>query len=268
MKRLVIIIGVVFVGLLLGLLGASSFISHRQSSLLTGLPQHGTSFLLEYDPSQLQGNTNVVETLKEVMRKRFFRIGVRIFWEPLSSNQIRMTAPIEVEKDVEATKNYISRGGRLEFRLVYPDNGQRLQAIDAGTEVIPPGYNIEVYKPHSDGGKRPQEERLLVKKETGLGGEHVTDAHAGHGKEGWEVGLNFDSEGTALLDKITEAHVNHRLAIVLDGVIQSAPNIREPIFGGSARISGKFGEQEARSLASVLENPLPFPIRIIESKTF
>ena len=156
---------------------------------------------------------------------------------------------------------------KLEFRIVYPDNGQRLQAIDAGTEVIPPEYKIEVYKPHPDGGKKPQEERLLVKKKADLGGEHVTEAHAGYGNEGWEVSLNFDSEGAKLFGKITEAHVNHRFAVVLDGVIQSAPNIREPIYGGSARISGKFGEQEARSLASVLENPLQTPVSIEEERS-
>ena len=50
-------------------------------------------------------------------------------------------------------------------------------------------------------------------------------------------------------------------------MIQSAPNIREPIYGGSARISGKFGEQEARSLASVLENPLQTPVSIEEERS-
>src|SRR5204863_8560183 len=67
--------------------------------------------------------------------------------------------------------------------------------------------------------------------------------------------------------KLTEQHVNHRFAVRLDGVIQSAPNIREPIYGGSARISGKFGEQEARSLASVLENPLQTPVSIEEERS-
>src|SRR5205085_235301 len=50
-------------------------------------------------------------------------------------------------------------------------------------------------------------------------------------------------------------------------VIQSAPNIREPIYGGSARISGRFGEQEARGLASVLENPLQTPVSIEEERS-
>jgi SecD/SecF fusion protein len=95
----------------------------------------------------------------------------------------------------------------------------------------------------------------------------VTSASAQYGNEGWEVTLDFDSEGGQIFGKITEAHVGHRFAIVLDGVIQSAPSIREAIYQGSARISGSFGEQEARNLASVLENPLQTPVSIEEERS-
>src|SRR5207237_2021324 len=78
---------------------------------------------------------------------------------------------------------------------------------------------------------------------------------------------SFDGEGTKKFGEITGANVNHRFAIVLDNVIQSAPNIREPIYGGSARISGTFSEQEARGLASVLENPLQTPVSIEEERS-
>ena len=54
---------------------------------------------------------------------------------------------------------------------------------------------------------------------------------------------------------------------MLDNIIQSAPNIREPIYGGSARISGRFDEKEARGLASVLENPLQTPVSIEEERS-
>ena len=210
----------------------------------------------------------MLEQAVEVIRKRvdYFGGGEPII-SPVGKDRILVQIPGLSTEKIEEARQQLSRVAKLEFRIVYPDNGQRLQAIDAGTEVIPPDYKIEVYKPHSDGGKKPPEERLLVKKKADLGGEHVTEAHAGYGNEGWEVALNFDSEGAKIFGKITEAHVNHRFAVVLDGVIQSAPNIREPIYGGSARISGKFGEQEARSLASVLENPLQTPVSIVEQRS-
>ena len=58
----------------------------------------------------------------------------------------------------------------------------------------------------------------------------------------------------------------HRFAIVLDGVIQSAPRINTAIYGGDAIITGRFEEKEARSLASVLENPLQTPVKIEEER--
>ena len=54
---------------------------------------------------------------------------------------------------------------------------------------------------------------------------------------------------------------------MLDGVIQSAPVIRDAIYGGDAVITGRFTEQEARGLASVLENPLQTPVSIEEERS-
>jgi len=230
--------------------------------------QGGTSFLIRLVGGDKEITPAMLEQAVEVIRKRvdYFGGGEPII-SPVGKDRILVQIPGLSTEKIEEARQQLSRVAKLEFRIVYPDNGQRLQGVDAGTEVIPPEYKIEVYKPHADGGKKPVEERLLVKKKADLGGEHVTEAHAGYGNEGWEVALNFDSEGAKLFGKITEAHVNHRFAVVLDGVIQSAPNIREAIYGGSARISGKFGEQEARSLASVLENPLQTPVSIEEERS-
>jgi SecD/SecF fusion protein len=228
----------------------------------------GTSFLIRLVGGDKEVNKSMLDQAVEVIRKRvdYFGSGEPII-SPVGTDRILVQIPGLDATKIQEARDQLSRVAKLEFRLVYPDNGQRLQAIDAGTEVIPPEYKVEVYKPHPDGEKKPKEERLLVKKKADLGGEHVSSAHAGYGNEGWEVALNFDGEGAKIFGKITEAHVNHRFAVVLDGVIQSAPNIREPIYGGSARISGKFGEQEARSLASVLENPLQTPVSIEEERS-
>ncbi|MEY2439816.1 MAG: SecD/SecF fusion protein, partial [Verrucomicrobiota bacterium] len=170
---------------------------------------------------------------------------------------------------IQEARDQLSRVAKLEFRMVYPDSGKRLEEIDAGQQVIPPEYRIEIYKPHADTdqGQKPKEERLLVKKKADLGGNRVSGSHAYYGNEGWAVQLKFDGEGAKQFGKITEANVNHRFAIVLDGVIQSAPVIRTAIYGGDAVISGRFTEQEARGLASVLENPLQTPVTIEEERS-
>jgi SecD/SecF fusion protein len=155
----------------------------------------------------------------------------------------------------------------LEFRLVYPDNGERLRAIDAGKEVIPPEYRIEAYKRPAEGNEKPIEERLLVKKKADLGGDRVSASNAYYGNEGWTVQLKFDGEGAKKFGQITEQYKGHRFAIVLDGAIQSAPVIRDAIYGGDAVITGRFTEEEARGLASVLENPLQTPVSIEEERS-
>ncbi len=133
--------------------------------------------------------------------------------------------------------------------------------------MIPPEYRIEAYKHAAEGNEKPIEERLLVKKKADLGGDRVSGSNAYYGNEGWTVQLKFDSEGAKKFGQITEQYKGHRFAIVLDGLIQSAPVIRDAIYGGDAVITGKFSEEEARGLASVLENPLQTPVSIEEERS-
>lgn len=229
----------------------------------------GTSFLIRLMKGDKDVTRAMLDQAVEVIRKRvdYFGGGEPII-SPVGTDRILVQIPGLDTAKIQEARDQLSRVARLEFRMVYPDNGQRLKAIDEGREVIPPDYRIETYKHEGrNTGDKPVEERLLVKKKSDLGGEHVSRAGAGFGNEGWEVTLNFDPEGAKKFGDITAANVNHRFAIVLDGIIQSAPNIREPIYQGSARISGSFSEQEARSLASVLENPLQTPVSIEEERS-
>ena len=204
----------------------------------------------------------------EVIRKRvdYFGGGEPVI-SPVGTDRILVQIPGLDPAKIHEARQQLSRVAKLEFRLVYPDNGERLRAIDAGTEVIPPEYRIETYKMQQAEGQKPVEERLLVKKKADLGGDRVTESTAYYGNEGWTVQLKFDSEGAKKFGQITEANVGHRFAIVLDGVIQSAPSIRTAIYGGDAIITGRFTEQEARGLASVLENPLQTPVSVEEERS-
>src|SRR5207247_7750360 len=75
-----------------------------------------------------------------------------------------------------------------------------------------------------------------------------------------------DSKGTGRFGEITRANVGQRLAIVLDGVLYSAPVIRSAIETGSGQITGNFDQKEAFELANVLENPLRAPLSLEESR--
>ena len=65
-----------------------------------------------------------------------------------------------------------------------------------------------------------------------------------------EITVEFNDIGSELLAAVTSANLNKRLAIVLDGQLHSAPVIRSPIAGGKTRISGNFSEDDAKNLAS------------------
>ncbi|HNM48042.1 MAG TPA: hypothetical protein PKH51_13570, partial [Candidatus Sumerlaeota bacterium] len=82
------------------------------------------------------------------------------------------------------------------------------------------------------------------------------------------VSISFDNEGGRIFKDITTDHTGESFAIILDDVVYSAPNIREPIVGGSASISGGFSQSEAQDLAVVLKaGALPAPLRVISQNT-
>ena len=106
----------------------------------------------------------------------------------------------------------------------------------------------------------------------------VTDANAQLTQQGigWVVTLEFDSEGAgALAEASTElsalpecgsgATPCNAFAIVLDGVVVSAPRFNEPILGGQAQIEGDFNVEEARDLANVLKyGALPVTLDVVD----
>lgn len=113
-------------------------------------------------------------------------------------------------------------------------------------------------------------------------GTNVTGANAvlPQGGVGWVVSLEFDSEGARALAEastrlsalpecgIAGANPCNAFAIVLDGVVTSAPRFNEPILGGSAQIEGNFTAQEARDLANILKyGALPVTLEPVDITT-
>ena len=93
-------------------------------------------------------------------------------------------------------------------------------------------------------------------------GTHLDGADAalpgGTSVGGWQVNLSFDSTGTKQFADTTKALVNkaspeNQFAIVLDGVVVSAPVVQSEIPSGNAEITGNFSQSEAKDLANVLK---------------
>src|SRR5438132_9031639 len=229
-----------------------------QKKIALGLDiQGGTSFLIRLKGGDKEVTKAMLDQAVEVIRKGvdYFGGGEPII-SPVGQDRILVQIPGLDTAKIQEARAQLSRVAKLEFRLVYPDDGQRLKAIDNGTEVVPPEYKIENHKHVTDDKEKATTERLLVKKKADLGGDRVSSSNAIYGNEGWTVQLKFDNEGAKKFGQITEQFKGHRFAIVLDGVILSAPVIRDAIYGGDAIITGRFTEREARGLSSAPEKPL------------
>ena len=227
----------------------------------------GTSFLLRLvgqDGEQVTPAT--LDQAIEVIRKRVDQFGVS---EPVIAAQGRDRILVQIPgldtQQLAQTKEQLQRVAKLEFALVHPQSDAILAQVDAGTGVLPPGYLLKEYKDTIEG--KEQTFRLLVKQRPDLTGDRVTAAHPFYDVQGYGVSMKLDGEGAKMFGDLTTANVGQRLAIMLDGEIQSAPNIRQPIYGGEAVITGRFTDQDARNLASVLENPLRTPVEIEETRS-
>lgn len=110
----------------------------------------------------------------------------------------------------------------------------------------------------------------------GITGDYLTDASPQQNPDlpsEWYVSMSFDLEGAKIFERLTEENVKRHMAIVLDGVVNSAPVINEKIGGGRAQITlGRGGDarrqfQESKDLALVLKaGALPAPVEIREKR--
>jgi len=229
----------------------------------------GTSFLirLQQTDKDKEITTSMLDQAVEVIRKRVDYFGAsEPIISPVGKDRILVQIPgLSVEKIQEA-RQQLSRVAKLEFALVHPQSSELITQIESGQGIMPPDYRLVVYTFEARNGKK-QEEKLLVHKRPDLTGDHITHAFAAYQNE-WQVSLELDSVGAKQFDDLAAAHYQERFAILLDGVVQSAPSINAKYFGGHAMISGgRMGEVESRNLASVLENPLQTPVSIEEERS-
>ena len=200
---------------------------------------------------------NVVDQGRETIANRINQFGVSDT-TVRKQGQDRILVELPGVRDPARAIELIGKTALLEFKLV--EDQRKLDRALEGN--VPPGTEI-LYD--NDTG-RP----YLINKRVLLTGDYLTDARIdlSSPSEGPAVSINFDSKGSKLFSMITGEHVRRQLAILLDGNVYSAPEIREKISGGRARISGSFTLEEATDLAIVLRaGSLPAPVEILENRT-
>ncbi len=200
----------------------------------------------DVDAAEIEKNA-VVQAI-ETIRNRVDQYGVA---EPTiqRSGEKRVMVQLPDITNIETVKETIGSVAKLEFRLVADVNKQADETLSLKTK---------------DGGRLKVEEDILM---TGDAIERATVDINPQTNE-IEVNLKLNPFGKQTFARITRENTNRQLAIILDGVVQSFPNIREPILGGAAQISGGFTRDEAHKLAVVLRSgALPAPLVFEEERT-
>ena len=101
-----------------------------------------------------------------------------------------------------------------------------------------------------------------------LEGDVVTDAKDQFDQHGRpEVSMTMNSEGAREWAALTKANVGKAIAIVLDGVVYSAPRVNGEISGGQSSISGNFTIEDTKDLANTLKSGrMPAPAKIVQEE--
>ncbi|RMD85676.1 MAG: protein translocase subunit SecD [Candidatus Dadabacteria bacterium] len=197
-----------------------------------------------------------VEQALETIRNRVDEFGVA---EPTiqrtGENGILVQLP--GVRDPDRAKRLIGRTAQLEFRMLADQSTTGPTETLTGEEVDPVTHHARTVT-------------YRVEKQVLMTGDVIADARHRPGQYGEPpyVSLTLNSRGARIFERITADNVGRRLAIILDGKVQSAPVIRERIGGGRAVITGNFTLDEARDLAIVLRaGALPAPVHIAEERT-
>ncbi len=98
-----------------------------------------------------------------------------------------------------------------------------------------------------------------------LEGDHVANATQDFDERGKvAIKMNMDKIGTSIWAKMTSKNVGKPIAIVLDNIVYSAPNVNDAITTGNSQISGNYSLKTAQDLAQILESgKLPAPAKIV-----
>lgn len=228
------------------------------------LKREGTNLILSFFENYVvQLKKSTVDQSIETIRNRIDEFGVA---EPSITAQgtDRILIQLPGVKDAATAKELINRTAKLEFMIVAQNvdmakiSDQIQKAEGAGkysldtmkyrgyvkrinedlAKDLPKNTRLLFSKPENAESMNAAKVPYVVETGLGLGGDDLKSASTSYDEYGApEVSLQFNTAGGNKFADITGANVNRQLAIVLDDVVYTAPNIKERIGGGNARIT-------------------------------
>lgn len=226
----------------------------------------GMQLILELEVEKLDKKVSIQDAMQqaiEIIRNRIDQFGVS---EPLISRQGDRWINVQLPgvKDPDRAVELVGKTALLEFKLI-DEEAKVSDYLNEQGEVDPTKVpeNLEVLPSKEEGF-------FVLYKKADVTGAHLTNAKVEIGGDYGApyVSLTFNREGGIRFADLTGTNINKRLAIVLDGIVQSAPVIRSRIPDGKAVIEGNFTPEDAKNLSIVLRaGALPAPVRIIENVT-
>lgn len=203
--------------------------------------------------------SNAVSQSIEVISRRVNELGTT---EPIIQRQgaDRVLVQVPGLEDPQRLKDILGQTAKMTFQMV--DSTVSAQDV-VNTGRAPAGTSL-MYSTDNPPVPYVIEDRVIIS------GENLVDAQPGFDQRTSEpiVSFRFDTRGATRFGQATQQNVGRLFAIILDNKVISAPQIREPILGGTGQISGSFTVQGANDLAVLLRaGALPATLTVVEERT-
>jgi preprotein translocase subunit SecD len=202
--------------------------------------------------------TAAIGTAIEVIRKRLDPDGTKeVAVQRQGRDRILVQQPgVETERELGEIKDRLKQAAKMTFHLVH----RSMTADQAKQSGVPPGYRIY---PSQEGESELLQDRAL------LTGEHLARAQPAFDSQNNQpiVSFTFKSAAAKRFGEITTQNKGYRFAVVLDGVVITAPVIQSEILGGTGQISGRFTVEDTTRLSTLLNSgALPAKLTVQEER--
>ena len=245
---------------------------------LYSLSQTDQTFKFSFNPTGFDAKiAAAVKTTLKIMENRVNGSGTT---EPIIQQQGKDRIVIQLPgvQDPDRWKKLLEGTGKLTFNLLCAEQPSNANAVaPPDCRAVPQKEDVERLKASLEKGVDPTDAQIKAlpqmwiqtSSRASVDGADLSDAQGSFGQNNEPiVNFSFNQKGAVRFGKLTQENIDKPFAIVLDGVVQSAPVIRSAILGGTGQISGRFTIEETDTLAIVLRSgALPAKLNIVEERT-